>query len=404
MFPKVKRKLGKAGRLRLSPNEEALLLKEEYERRKKLRLQQVREQERSIALQIRQEVKQRRDEQLHQLAEELKAEWRKAQDHKIKALEKLYLSSLRAVGEGHRQAKENEPDLEELARQAEERKHRAEKRHKEALKEQKKQKEKLRREQTWRTNARKHALHMEKERAAKIANLPPPPPHPFENVEVERIPTVKVYEADNFSVTHHHLSDAYVDRELNTEQPDARLLAEEEAKRLEELQKEEERERREQLEKAHLRGTYALKMIHLAQDRERLMKELEQMQIMDLARRRQIVAQMPPQLFEPAYRRLEIKEDWQRELEFAFEDMYTGDRKMKGDMILHLEPQPLPALSDKSHNDELDISLEPDSMCEAQPESGDVAEKEASRPSDPESKRALLLLLLLIDIYIAPVV
>lgn len=70
-------------------------------------LNQVREQERYIALQIRQEVKQRKDEELHQLAENLKAEWLKAQDQKIKALEKLYLSSLRAVGEGHRQAKEN---------------------------------------------------------------------------------------------------------------------------------------------------------------------------------------------------------------------------------------------------------------------------------------------------------
>lgn len=68
---------------------------------------QVREQERNIALQIRQDVKLRRDEQLHQLAEELKAEWQKAQDEKIKALEKLYLSGLRAVGEGHQQAKEN---------------------------------------------------------------------------------------------------------------------------------------------------------------------------------------------------------------------------------------------------------------------------------------------------------
>ncbi|KAL8191130.1 UNVERIFIED_CONTAM: hypothetical protein K2H54_068217, partial [Gekko kuhli] len=103
----MKRKVAKGGRLRLSPNEEALLLKEEYERRRKLRLQQVREQERNIAFQIRQDVKQRRDEQLHQLAEELKAEWRKAQEEKIKALEKLYLASLRAIGEGHRQAKEN---------------------------------------------------------------------------------------------------------------------------------------------------------------------------------------------------------------------------------------------------------------------------------------------------------
>lgn len=56
------------------------------------------------------------------------------------------------------------------------------------------------------------------------------------------------------------------------------------------------------------------------------MKELEQMQNMDLARRRQIVAQMPPQLFEPGYRREELREEWQRELECAFEDMYTGER------------------------------------------------------------------------------
>ncbi|XP_009329515.1 PREDICTED: centrosomal protein KIAA1731 homolog, partial [Pygoscelis adeliae] len=146
-FPKMKRKVAKVGKLRLSPNEETMLLKEEYERRRKLRLQQVREQQKYIALQIRQKVKQRREEQLHQLEEALTAEWQKAQDQKMKALEKLYLSSLRAIGEGHRQAKENEPDLEALAKQAEERKQRAEKRHRKALKEQKYQKEKLLREQ-----------------------------------------------------------------------------------------------------------------------------------------------------------------------------------------------------------------------------------------------------------------
>ncbi|XP_006018699.1 centrosomal protein of 295 kDa [Alligator sinensis] len=382
----MKRKVAKAGKLRLSPNEEAMILKEEYERRRKLRLQQVREQERYIALQIRQEVKQRKDEELHQLAENLKAEWLKAQDQKIKALEKLYLSSLRAVGEGHRQAKENEPDLESLAKQREERKQRAEKRHKEALKEQKKQKEKLETEQTWKVNARKHAICVEKARAAKIASLPPPQPYPFENFEVKKIPTVKVYNADNFSVTHHHLSEPYVDREMDTEQPDARLVAEEEAKRLKELQKEEERGRREQLEKAHVRGSHALKMVHLAQDRERLMKELEQMQNMDRACRRQIVAQMPPQLFVPSYRRVEIKDDWQRELEMAFEDMYSGDRKMKGDMILQLEPQPLPTPSDQSQDDELDISLDPDSVCERQPRVDEVIEEEVGHHSQSEKR------------------
>lgn len=31
-----------------------------------------------------------------------------------------------------------------------------------------------------RTDARKHALEVERQRAAKVASLPPPPPHPFE--------------------------------------------------------------------------------------------------------------------------------------------------------------------------------------------------------------------------------
>ncbi|KAJ6664917.1 hypothetical protein lerEdw1_005889 [Lerista edwardsae] len=331
----------------------------------------VREQERNIALQIRQDIKQRRDEQLHQLAEELKAEWQKAQDEKITALEKLYLSSLRAIGEGHRQAKENEPDFEALAKQAEERKQRAEKRHQEALKEQRNQKEKLQREKTWRVNARKHALGVEKERAAQIANLPPPQPHPCDIVELKSTSTVKVHESEHFSLSRHNLFDPYVDKEMDVEQPDARLLADEEVKRQEKLQDEDERDRREQLEKAQLRGKHALKMVRLARDKEKLMQELEQMQNMDLARRRRIVAQMPPQLFVPAYRRVEIKEDWQRELECAFEDMYTGDRKMKGDLILHLDPQPLPTFSEHSQDDDLELSQEPDSVCDMPPILGD---------------------------------
>ncbi|KAM6418517.1 centrosomal protein of 295 kDa [Pluvialis apricaria] len=380
-FPKMKRKVGK---LRLSPNEETMLLKEEYERRRKLRLQQVREQQKYIALQIRQKVKQRREEQLHKLEEALRAEWQKAQDQKMKALEQLYLSSLRAIGEGHRQAKENEPDLEALAKQAEERKQRAEKRHRKALKEQKYQKEKLLREQARRTNARKHALEVERQRAAKVASLPPPPPHPLENFEVKKTPAVKPYSADKFSVTRYHISEPYVDRELDGEQADARLAAEEEGKRLEELHREAEKERREQLEKAHLRGSHALKKVHLAQDRERLLKELEQMQNMDRMRRRQIVAQMPRQIFVPAYRRMEIKDEWQRELEFAFEDIYSEDRKMKEDLILQFEPQPLPAPSERSQDNDLDISLEQESACDTQPESACDTRQESGQLIDEE--------------------
>uniref|UniRef100_A0A452TME5 Centrosomal protein 295 n=1 Tax=Ursus maritimus TaxID=29073 RepID=A0A452TME5_URSMA len=262
----MKRKVVNAGKLRLSPNEEAYILKEDYERRRKLRLLQVREQERGIALQIREDIKQRRNQQLTRLAEELRTEWKESQTQKIKNLEKLYLASLRSMGEGHQQAKENEPDLNALARRAAERRRKAEMRHKEALKLQKNKKEEL---------------------IGKAAQ-----------------------------------------------------------------------ERVEQCEKAHVRGFQAMKKIHLAQTQEKLMKELRQLQQEDLARRRQTVARMPPQLVELPHKRSEMKEDWQRELEFAFEDMYNADRKVKGNLILHLEPEPLPTVTDKIQDEELDLSME----------------------------------------------
>ncbi|OBS64387.1 hypothetical protein A6R68_07073, partial [Neotoma lepida] len=113
---------------------------------------------------------------------------------------------------------------------------------------------------------------------------------------------------------------------MGTKQPDAHLAAEEERRRLEGLRKQAAQERMEQFERANVRGSQALKKIHLAQNQKRLMEELKQLQKEDLARRRQTVAQMPPQLVELPYRRSEVKEDWQRELEFAFEDMYNADR------------------------------------------------------------------------------
>lgn len=71
---------------------------------------QVREQERGIAFQIREDIKQRRNQQVSHLAEELRAEWEEAQSQKIQNLEKLYLASLRHMGDGHQQAKENVSD------------------------------------------------------------------------------------------------------------------------------------------------------------------------------------------------------------------------------------------------------------------------------------------------------
>ncbi|NWV17914.1 CE295 protein, partial [Origma solitaria] len=159
--------------------------------------------------------------------------------------------------------------------------------------------------------------------------------------------------AGKFSLTRYHISEALVDRAVDGEQPDVHLAAEEEERRLEELQREAERERRMQLEKARVRGSHALKKIQLAKGRERLLEELEQMQTQDRIRRMQVVAEMPPQLSVPPCKRREIKEEWQRELESAFEEMYSEDRNMKEDLILQFEPQPLPAPSDRAQDNDL---------------------------------------------------
>lgn len=67
-----------------------------------------------------------------------------------------------------------------------------------------------------------------------------------------------------------------------------------------------------------------------------MLVELEHMQQTDLLRRRQQVSKMPPQIFQPLYKRQETREDFQREMEFAFEDMYTGERSKNHSMVSHL--------------------------------------------------------------------
>ncbi|XP_042541145.1 centrosomal protein of 295 kDa isoform X5 [Dipodomys spectabilis] len=377
-YTEMKRKVVNAGKLRLSPNEEACILKEDYERRRKLRLLQVREQERDIALQIREDIKQRRNEHLTRLAEELRAQWEEAQTQKIQNLEKLYLASLREMGKGHRQAKENQPDLDAVARRAAERKKKAEVRHREALKLQKIQKEMSLKQKTWHINARKEALLVEKERSAKITSLPIPPPAPFENIEIKKISSVKTN-----SSTYHHMS-TFVNRQMDTSEPDAHLAAEKEATRLEVLQRQAAQERMEQFEKAWARGFQAMQKIHLAQNQEKVLKELKQLQQEDLARRRQTVAQMPPQLIELPYKRSEVKEDWQRELEVAFEDMYSADREVRGNLILHLEPEPLPMVSDQIHDEELDLSMEREDREE--PENLQVTDAAVMCPTETNVK------------------
>ncbi|CAL8333526.1 unnamed protein product [Boreogadus saida] len=345
-------------RLRLSPNEESQLIREEQERRRKIRIQQVREQARANALHIRTDVQRRREQELQLLAEELRQAWELQQGEKIEALQRLYEESLRLLGQGHRSAKENEPDWEAMAQHAEENQVKAKQRYREALKELTSQRHREQEEHNRPADARRKALQAERERAAWVASLPPPPPHPMETMEENRPPAGRS-NVGGFSATHHHCPEPTVDREVAATQPDAREQAQQEARRLLARGSDAERQREEQQETARLRGRSALKREQLTQDRERLVVELEHMQQTELLRRRQQLAQMPAQICQPLHRRREAREDGQRDMEFAFEDMYTGERRVKGDLVLQLVPEPLPAPSTTSSQDqELDVTVD----------------------------------------------
>ncbi|MED6272438.1 hypothetical protein CHARACLAT_030390, partial [Characodon lateralis] len=328
----------------------------------------VREQQREIAQQIRQEVEQRRQHELRQLEEQLREDWERQQREKLQTLQSFYQESLQLLGQSHRSAKENEPDPAAAAQREEENHAKAEERYREALKELKIQRIKEQEKQKQSINVRKKVLQKEKERSAKVASLPPPIPHPIQDIDPKKPHVVKRSDLNAFAATHYHMPESTVEKELDTVQPDAREEAEVEARRLQDLRGEEQRRREEQLEKARLRGRQALRREQLMQDREHLLVELEHMQQTDLLRRRQQVSQMPPQIFQPLFKRQETGEEFQREMEFAFEDLCTGERRVKGDLVVQLVPEPLPASSTTSQDldQELDVTLDENTKPEAE--------------------------------------
>merc|ERR1712173_21688 len=71
----------------LSPNEEARVIKEDNEKRRVLRLLQVREAQRLASQKILAKNKLKREQAVEQIGEELKQEWVQEQKEKIKALD-----------------------------------------------------------------------------------------------------------------------------------------------------------------------------------------------------------------------------------------------------------------------------------------------------------------------------
>ncbi|XP_071492736.1 uncharacterized protein [Diadema antillarum] len=360
-------------RYRLSPNEEAAILKEERDRRRKLRLKQVREQDRLFAKQLLAKAKAKKVAEVNALSEKLEEEWQAVQQEKAEALDDIYQRCLERVGDGHRAAQSQKPLDEERAETARKNSKVAKQRHLEAM-----MKEMTERNEKWQKEnahiiSRKNALDVEKVRASHVASLPPPKRDPLADLDLQK-PPVQVTRVDGFATTHYHIPAEYVERADPYEQDDARQAAEDEAERMGKEVERVETELRERHEKAALRHRHAKQKELLKQDYQQLLLELSGLQHADRRRRQAVVADIPRQVFQPPHRRLEEKTERQHQLEEAFEDMYMAHTDYAGDITLALEPR-APGL-------DTDLDLTPDvSHARDEEEAGDEDEVVLERPA-----------------------
>ncbi|XP_052218468.1 uncharacterized protein LOC127836082 isoform X3 [Dreissena polymorpha] len=331
------------GGLRLSPNEEAQIVREETEKRRRLRIQQVREQSKENAAKIRHAVKQEKHKQLMRLATDIKDQLEAEKAERVRHLEQQYDNSLRNIGVGHKSAGQQPDYAEEKALVQQEENLRAEARGRAAAEHHRQEAAQRNFEAQKHVIARQEALAIEKARASQIAAMPAPPPDPVANVILPKPKPVKVTDMHTFSTSHYHLQNEHaVDRaEPNEQQSSAREAAEMEQERIRERALELKRLRQDQLERARLRHNAALEKELLKHDYDNILHDLSDLQRSDRERRLKIVHNIPKQVFEPPHIRMEDREERQRNLEEQFEDMYMAGTRRLGDVSMALESGPL---------------------------------------------------------------
>ncbi|XP_071956210.1 centrosomal protein of 295 kDa-like [Antedon mediterranea] len=196
---------------RLSPNEEAALIQKEKDKRRKQRLQQVREQEKLFARQLRNAVSKKKEEEVKVLGSQLRENWLREQRNKIEALQKLYSCNLRSIGQGHKEASEQKPTDIERTITSIHNNRKAEERYSVALDNlHKKQDAQWQRENSH-IMARKTALEAERIRAAEIAKLPPPE-KAWNLDDGPEVHTVKLTSETGLSTTHYHVTAGYAEK------------------------------------------------------------------------------------------------------------------------------------------------------------------------------------------------
>ena len=329
--------------LRPSPNEEARILKEEREKRRKLRLQQVREQSKELAAKTRESVKAVKENEYHKLAQKLEDDFNEKKAEREKFLQELYLNSVRVLGEAHNNASQQSEQFRIESVKAKQKAHQDHKkaiqRHHEAMSHQQFELALKFQQENRHIFAKEKALAIERERAALVASLPTPqdPLAPAssnsfeESAEIMR--TVPVIDYNGQVGTYFQQTSCFAQKEITNDQENAKEAAVREDEKQAIVAQTQMALTHEQNEKARLRGIAALNQVHLENEYESMCSKLEEMKQQDLQRRQQNVAKISKNIFLPPHRREEEKVQQQNAMENAFEKIYSSQPGVNTDEL-----------------------------------------------------------------------
>ncbi|XP_027626548.1 protein DDC8 homolog [Tupaia chinensis] len=268
-------------------------------------------------------------QQLQRLAEEWREEWQQTQRQQDKDLRRLYLAHLlagvgRAPEEGPGPASEQPGQPEAAGHPQAKEKHRA------APRAEKNRRGEPIRQQTWPPKARKKAGGTGRQGATRATGLPAPGLSPPEKSKGKRLPSPKAGGASG-----RHAGGPRASRGLYPQKPSPLLITTRASKGLDGRPRGRALEGTRPLGRGTTRFVQSLRSAPRDQSPDDKWKDLEQLWPVGSTHGRSAVPRASPR-----EREHPDKSKWQKELEFAFEELFNTNRKLKKHLSLYLKPRP----------------------------------------------------------------
>ena len=277
-----------------SPNEIEMLIQEQTMLKRRLRLQQVRQQGQVIAKNIRENVDDKRRRALQDLASELNKQYVVKQEQQFNAVKEKYTEGLGDVGSAHTCAANTDTDQALFEAKFEQKKVVARKRYCDAIKQLREVKSIEEKENIAKASRRMLVTHKENIRAKRIAMLPKPERSSEETDTTDSCKSTTTNSSATRSTT--QSSVIFVERASKTENnafDDAKTAASLEQEKYQEKEEAKVNDEITQREKAKFRHLAALRQTRMQNEYRSLENDLKYLQKKDARKRREAIPSIP---------------------------------------------------------------------------------------------------------------